>query len=135
MEQSSSTIEQLMTTGVLTAPAETGVREAAERLVAEGVGSLVVVDETGRPMGLFTNTDLAAFVAEGAATDATVGEYATEEMITVATGSSIREAAARMIRQGVHHLPVTDEEGEVVGMLSTMDLAAHFSYTGGTDMI
>jgi CBS domain-containing protein len=86
-------------------------------------------------MGVFTNTDLARCVAEGSEAGATVEEYTTEEVITVEAGSSLREAAARMIRRGVHHLPVTDEEGEVVGMLSTMDLAAHFSYTGGTDMI
>jgi CBS domain-containing protein len=135
MEQSSSTIEQLMTTGVLTVPADAGVREAARTLVEEGVGSLVVVDGDDRPMGVFTNTDLARCVAEGSEAGATVEEYTTEEVITVEAGSSLREAAARMIRRGVHHLPVTDEEGEVVGMLSTMDLAAHFSYTGGTDMI
>lgn len=136
MEQSRSPIGRLMTDEVLTVRRETEIADAAATLIEEDVGSLVVRDEDDRAVGMFTNTDLAEFVAEGRSRDGgTVAEFMTDEVVTVGANDSLRDAAAKMIRHGVHHLPVTDEEGEIVGMLSTMDLTAHFSYTGGSDMI
>jgi CBS domain-containing protein len=55
------------------------------------------------------------------------------EVITVGMRESIRDAAARMITNGVHHLPVVDENGHVAGMLSTMDLTGYLSYTDARD--
>ncbi|MFC4358163.1 CBS domain-containing protein [Halobium salinum] len=135
MEQRSTPITQLMTVGVLTVPEDALVADAAAALLEEEVGSLVVVDGDDRPTGMFTTTDLADFVAARSGDDARVAEYMTEEVVTVGTQQSLREAAAKMMRHGIHHLPVTDEEGDVVGMLSTMDLTAHYSYTGGSDMV
>lgn len=127
-------VSRLMTSGVLTVATDTTVREAAETLLEERVGSLVVVDEETGPVGMFTNTDLAEFVSGGDAGDeATVSEYMSARVITVGVEESIRDAAARMISNGIHHLPVTDDEGDVVGMLSTMDLTAYSSYTDGRD--
>lgn len=135
MEQRRTPVERLMTTGVLTVAAETTVEDAAGTLLSEAVGSLVVVDQHDVPVGMFTNTDLAEFVSERSPADATVSEYMTNPVVTVGARSDLDEAAAKMIRHGVHHLPVTGEDGRIVGILSTMDLTSHFSYTGGTDMV
>ncbi|MFC6723910.1 cyclic nucleotide-binding/CBS domain-containing protein [Halobium palmae] len=136
MEQNRSPVGRLMTDGVLSVQGETPIANAAATLVEEDVGSLVVRGEDGRVVGVFTNTDLAEFVAGGRSRDgATVAEFMTDEVVTIGASDSLTEAAAKMIRHEVHHLPVTDDEGEIVGMLSTMDLTAHFSYTGGSDMV
>ncbi|MFC7203032.1 CBS domain-containing protein [Haloferax namakaokahaiae] len=136
MEQERTAVTRLMTPEVLTVTTDASVEEAAKTLLAEDIGSLVVVDETGRPVGMFTTTDLAEFVSDsGTPGDTTVSQYMTNRVVSIGTHDSIRDAAAKMIRHGIHHLPVTDEQGSVAGMLSTMDLTSHFSYTGGTDMI
>jgi len=134
MERDGVPVTRLMTSGVLTVAADTRVREAAETLLEERVGSLVVVDEANQPVGMFTNTDLAEFVSGGKAGDeATVSEYMSSRVVTIGVGESLRDAAARMISNRIHHLPVTDDAGDVVGMLSTMDLTAYSSYTDGRD--
>lgn len=134
MERDGVPVSRLMTSGVLTVATDTTVREAADTLLEERVGSLVVVDEETGPVGVFTNTDLAEFVSAGDAGDeATVSEYMSARVITVGVEESIRDAAARMISNGIHHLPVTDDADDVVGMLSTMDLTAYSSYTDGRD--
>jgi CBS domain-containing protein len=133
MDQDGPPVAQLMTSGLLTVPADRTVRDAAQTLLTENVGSLVVVDERDDPVGMFTTTDLAAFVAGEPSTGATVSEYMSSRVITIDRRESIRDAAARMLSNGIHHLPVTDEDGGVVGMLSTMDLTAYFSYTDGRD--
>lgn len=133
MRQETSPVAQLMTSGVFTVTPDTPVREAAESLLEMDVGSLVVVDEDNRPVGMLTNTDLVEILSRGdVGDDTTVAQYMTNEIITISTRSSIREAAAKMINNRIHHLPVTDE-GNVVGMLSTMDLTSYLSYTAGAD--
>ncbi|WP_195759378.1 CBS domain-containing protein [Haloferax marinisediminis] len=125
-----------MTSGVCTVATDATVEDAVSTLLAEGISSLVVVDETATPVGMFTNSDLATFVSEGGSpADVTVSAWMTDHVVTIDARNSIRDAAAKMIRHGIHHLPVTDDEGHVVGMLSTMDLTAHFSYTGGSDVV
>lgn len=136
MERERIPVSQLMTTGVLTVAADASVRDAAGTLLDEDVGSLVVVDGADQPVGMFTTTDLAEFVSEGdSGADAAVSEYMTDRVVSVGAENSVRDAAAKMIRHDIHHLPVTDDGGGVVGMLSTMDLTAYSSYTDGSDMI
>jgi CBS domain-containing protein len=84
---------------------------------------------------MFTTTDLARAVSAGnPATETTVEEYMTEDFYTLDARNGARDAAAKMIGRGVHHLPVVDDEGAVVGMVSTMDITAYLSYRTATDM-
>lgn len=136
MERERTAVTRLMTSGVLTVRTDTKVEDAAKAFLSEGVGSLVVVDETDQAVGVFTNTDLAKFVSEGGSpADATVSQYMTNQVVTIGTHNSTRDAAAKMIRHGIHHLPVTDGKGSVIGMLSSMDLTSYYAYTGGTDVV
>lgn len=127
-------VAQLMTSDVQTVTATASIEDAAQTLLDEDIGSLVVVDDDHYPVGMFTTTDIAEFAAQSEnRDDATVNQYMTERMITVGEQDSLRDAAATLISKGIHHLPVTDEEGVVVGMLSTLDLTAYYSYTDGQD--
>ena len=136
MEQARTSVERLMTSGILTVSDDATVEDAAARLSAEKIGSLVVVDGDDVPVGMFTTSDLATFVSEGGSrANEAVSQYMTATVVTITTQSSLTEAAAKMIRHGIHHLPVTGDEGQIVGMLSTMDLTSHYSYTTGSDMI
>ncbi len=128
-------VTELMSTNIRTVTAETTITGAAETLVKEGIGSLVVVDDTDQPVGMFTTTDLARAVSDGnPATETTVGEYMTEDFYTLNASNGARDAAAKMIGRGVHHLPVVDEDGAVIGMVSTMDITSYLSYRAATDM-
>ncbi|MFZ0896300.1 MAG: CBS domain-containing protein, partial [Candidatus Nitrosopolaris sp.] len=50
-------------------------------------------------------------------------------LITIGKNSSIEEAAAMMIKNGVRHLPVVTEDkknpNDIIGMISTTDIAKH----------
>ncbi|WP_410767378.1 CBS domain-containing protein [Haloferax sp. DFSO60] len=136
MEQERTAVTRLMTSGVLTVTTDTAVEDAAKTFLSEDVGSLVVVDENDHPVGVFTTTDLAKFVSDGELrADTAVSQFMTNQVVTIGTHNSLGDAAAKMIRYGIHHLPVVNDDGSVAGMLSTMDLTSYFSYTGGTDMI
>ena len=53
----------------------------------------------------------------------TVGEYMTKQPATVDSGLQILDALDRMYSDGIRHLPVVDEAGSLVGMLSSRDIA------------
>jgi CBS domain-containing protein len=128
-------VTQLMSKSLHTITPDTTVTDAAGTLITEGIGSLVVVNDANHPVGLFTNTDLARLVSDGRSpAETTVEEYMTDEFFTLNAQNGARDAAAKMIGKNVHHLPVVDDDGAVVGMVSTMDITAYLSYRTVTDM-
>lgn len=117
-------VDQCMSRPVETVGRDTPVTDAAAELVAHGVGSLVVVDDEGRMEGLVTATDFVRMVRDGAASpDATVAEFMRTDVVTTTRQTPVRDVAATMVEHLVHHVPVV-EDGEVVGMVSTLDLTA-----------
>lgn len=121
-------VGRVMSTQVVTVPPETPVEEAADRLLRESIGSLVVVDEDDQAQGILTSTDFVRVVAEGESSDeTTVLDHMSENVATVTAQDDIEEAADKFITYDIHHLPVTDDHEGVIGMLSTADLAAYIS--------
>ena len=93
--------------------------EAARRMREAHVTSVLV---RGEPAGIVTDRDLRNRVlAEGLGPEAKVASIATSSPRTVASGTPIHEAWARLLEAGVHHLPVLDG-GEIVGVLTASDL-------------
>lgn len=136
MDAQSAPIEKLMSTDLLTVTPDTDVVDAADILLDEGVGSLVVLDGGGHLAGMLTSTDFVAVVsADQASHTATVGDYMSKNVLTVSATATLYDAAVKMMREGVQHLPVTRGDDGVVGMLSATDLTAQLTYMGssGTD--
>jgi len=103
---------------------ETPVREAAELLRDPAVEALVVLDAT-TVVGIVTESDVVAMVAE---TDdrPPVGALMSRPVTTISTGTTMSEAGRRMQRQGVKHLPLT-EDGVYLGLVSAKHLAPYLS--------
>jgi len=128
-------VDRLMTDQVVTVTPGTRLTDAAETMLAHGIGSLVVVDDDARLVGVLTGTDFLDIIASGRASpDATVEQYMTDQVVTAGVGDDIGDAAAAMITNDIQHLPVVDADAGVVGMLSTTDLTAYLSYERGTDV-
>ncbi|WP_251342828.1 CBS domain-containing protein [Haloplanus halophilus] len=124
----STLVADAMTAPMLTLDAETPVDEAAQGMLEAGIKSLVVVGEGCRPEGIFTSTDALRVAADGRPTDeATVGEYMTTTVETVSPDDPLSTVARRMVEADVSHLPVTDADGNGVGILTTTDLAEALS--------
>lgn len=121
-------VGRLMTSDVLTVTPETSVETAAEKLIDENIGSLVVVDDNDQLEGILTSTDFVRIVRDCAPKDnSTVGEHMSQEVVTVTAQDTIQDASDRMITYKIHHLPVVDDDEQVIGILSTRDLTAYLS--------
>jgi CBS domain-containing protein len=124
------TVGDLMTRPVLTVAADDPVVEVAGAMREQGVNSVVVIDEACHPTHVLTSTDYVAMTADGVDPHVTtVAAVATEGVVTVGTGESVGTAARAMAEHDISHLPVVDDDGEVVGILTTTDLAAHVGAT------
>lgn len=121
-------VARLMTTDVKTVTPDTLVEDAADVMLDNVIGSVVVVDDDGELEGILTRTDFVAIVAGQKPKDQTpVREYMTSDVLTAGAGDSIREVADRMVEAGIHHMPVVDPEEGVIGMITTSDLTTYLS--------
>ena len=122
-------VGRLMSTDLHTVSPDTLVEDAAQVLLENDVGSVLVVDGEGGLEGILTRTDFVEIVAKSQPkAQTTVSKYMTDDVITTDAGASIRDVADVMMEHGFHHVPVVDEDDRVVGMLTTTDLAAYLSH-------
>jgi CBS domain-containing protein len=116
-------VTDVMTTPMLTLAAETAIDEAARAMQEADIKSLVIVGEGCQPAGIFTSTDALAALADAEpAGEVTVEEYMTTPVETISPETTLTAAASRM--QEYSHLPVTDSDGDAVGILTKTDLAS-----------
>jgi CBS domain-containing protein len=109
-----------MSRDLLTASPDESLREAAGRMVARGVGAVLVMDEE-RLAGILTERDLLKAVAGGLTEDARVRDWMTRHPETVDAEETADHAAALMIHGGFRHLPVLEGDA-VAGIVSIRDL-------------
>jgi CBS domain-containing protein len=120
-------VAQLMTSDLETVTPDTLVEAAADLMLDQTIGSVVVVNEDDELEGILTRTDFVAIVAGQEPKDQTpVSAYMTSDVLTAAGGESIRTVADRMVEAGIHHVPVVDDE-EVIGIITTTDLTGYLS--------
>ena len=100
------------------------IAAAAREFIAHGVSSLVVAQQ-GRIVGLFTKNDLTRCCAEraGSLEETKVSEYMKEDVFTTTPAADLDEVVRTMIREGFHHVPVS-EGGKPMGMITYGDILA-----------
>jgi CBS domain-containing protein len=104
--------------------AETPVREVLRAMKAERVGSMVVADERGAPVGIFTTNDVLERVAAGEApAEAPIISVMTPFPVTLEDEATLADAAIAMARHGIRHVVVT-RDGKLAGVVSERDLFA-----------
>ncbi|CAO3422314.1 CBS domain-containing protein [Azospirillum doebereinerae] len=107
---------------VVALPPQASVRDAAKRMKAEHVASIVVTDAGDHALGIFTERDLTdRVVADGLDPDATaLAVVMTPCPVTTGPETPVEEALRRMATNGLRHLPVV-RDGRVVGIVSMRD--------------
>ena len=138
-------VRDLMTTDPLTVSADTLLKEAARTMVRNKVSGLPVIGD-GALIGIVTEGDflrqeanrdqpyrfslLDALFGEGTVDPPaveTVAEVMTENVITIRPEATIGEAARVMANKRVKRLPVIDEDGALIGIISRADVVNAFT--------
>ncbi len=118
-------IAEVMTDRPRAVTPQTSVREAAQLMESEDVGSLPVVEDGARLIGIVTDRDVAVrVVGRGLDPDATaVGEVASTDVVALTPEHDLDEALRLMAHEQVRRLPIVVREYELVGMLTQADIA------------
>lgn len=109
---------------VILASADETVAEAAARMERQGVGTLVVTEEDGKPAGILTDRDVALrCVGRGLDPYATdVGDAMTSPVRTVSESTAIEDALSLMASGGNRRLAVVDADERLVGIVALDDV-------------
>jgi CBS domain-containing protein len=102
------------------------VAQALTLMRRRGIRSLVVDLTTGDETryGIVTTTDIRDKIVatERDPLSATVADIMTSPVTRARPDWTLRKAARKMGEIGTHHLPVEDDRGSLVGMISTTDI-------------
>jgi CBS domain-containing protein len=118
-------IAEVMTDRPRAITPQTSIREAARLMDEEGVGSLPIVSEGARLVGIVTDRDIAIrAVGHGRDPEQTpVAEIASEEVYALTPDDDLDDALQTMARAQVRRVPIVVRENELVGMVSQADVA------------
>jgi CBS domain-containing protein len=142
------TVADIMSRDPIVVRPETPLQEAIKILAERRISGLPVVDETSNLVGIISETDLmwqqtgvtppayimfldsviylqnpAEYERElHKALGQTVGEVMSQNPITITPDKTVTEAARLMHDRNIHRLPVLDNEGQVIGILTRGDI-------------
>jgi CBS domain-containing protein len=98
------------------------LRAATEVMARHSIGAVLVGTETGT-VGILSERDVVGALASGADPDrSTVAGAMSHDVVSLRPHDSLYDAAVDMLDLGIRHVPVLDERGAVLGMVSIRDL-------------
>ena len=117
-------VKDVMVTNVVTVDVNVNVKKAVERMNAQVIGCLVVL-EKGHYAGMLTERDvLARIVAEARNPEKVfVGQVMSKPLTVVDPETSLEEAIKLMLEKKVKKLPVIENE-KLVGLITMTDIAS-----------
>ena len=145
-------VKEIMTKEVITVHPEASIRELAELLVSNRISGVPVVDAAGERRGIVSEGDL---LRKEAAPDApaelcilgaiiyynglteyrdafrkfaalTAEQIMTEKVMTVKGEDEVGKVAKLMLNKHIKRLPVVDDNGQLVGIVSRADIVKMF---------
>jgi len=140
-----TTVKDVMTTRVIWVRKDATFREMAVALREYRVSAFPVVDDDRKVIGVVSEADMLnkeALIDESGFVDGilhrrdqakargvTAGDLMTTAVVAVRPEDSVEHAAKLMYDRGVKRLPVTDENGHLVGIISRADVLSVFDRT------
>ena len=100
---------------------DTTLLEAAAAMESSDLGSLAVVEGTNL-LGLVTERDIRRAVAKGTDLETAVSTVMSDDPDTFDPDLDVWDAATWIAESGYRHLPVVDDDGSLLGVVSIRDL-------------
>jgi CBS-domain-containing membrane protein len=131
-------VADVMTRNVVTLSSQQSMLDVARKFVEHDVVAAPVIDESGRCVGFFSAADFlrrelklrqqadagSETAAAAAASAAPVSRFMSGTVQSLLPGEPLVKAARMMCEQHLHRVPIVNDDGRVVGIVSTMDIVA-----------
>jgi CBS domain-containing protein len=131
MSVESVPVSSLMTNNVKLATENQTIRVVCRMMYENKIGSIVILKDTTygnaedkRPIGIVTERDIVRLIghSDPLLIDAPVREVMSSPLITINPNSSIRDAMESMQQKDIRKLPVVDNKGKMVGIVTDKDI-------------
>jgi L-aspartate semialdehyde sulfurtransferase len=96
------------------------IQAIAERIVTKSVNHIVVVDDSGKLLGIVTSWDITRAMAEG---KKALADIESRNVITAKPDEPLEIASKRMAQNNISALPVIDIERKVLGIITSEDVS------------
>ncbi len=126
------TVSSIMTPNVITVNEKQTLREGSKFMYQHNIGGLIVLmdtsnnetEEIDKPIGIITERDIARLVAfsSNLSTDTAISEVMSKPLITINQNSSIKEVTELMQQNDIRRLPIVDNKGKLVGIITAKDI-------------
>ena len=116
----------MMLTNVITASPNMTAKITIETMYEKHIGCVVAIDEDKKCIGIFTERDAIRLVAENVQLDEPLENVMTKNVVTITEDSSINEVRRIICAHRIRHLPVVNQKGKLVGLLSVRDMLDQF---------
>lgn len=120
-------IKNMMTREPAKCTLETSLHDVAQLMVENDCGCIPVVEKEGSktPIGMITDRDivLRTVAHNKNPLNMIAGEVMTDNVISVTPDTTVEAACDLMEKNHIRRLAVTDENGDLVGMLAQADVA------------
>jgi CBS domain-containing protein len=125
----------VMTRDVFCVAADVDIGVVAALLLETGLTAVPVVNDAGCPLGLVSTADVVRAavpdhraprhlaLVEDIAPTATAGDAMHRVEVAVRPDETVPAVAARMLANHAQHVPVLDDDGRLIGMLTAIDIA------------
>ena len=135
-------VTQIMSRDMTCARRDLDVSQVVELMVRHRIGCVPVVEDPGRPIGMITKLDLVEQIVscDRGETDSpsgrnlvplTANELMMPLAITLGERASVAHVSALMASEDVHHIPIVDDDGRLIGIVSTMDIVRWLAKNDG----
>lgn len=123
-------LTEIMARDLTCARGDFDAEQVADLMLRTHIGCVPVVDADGRPLGMITKYDL--IERHGSSRPAlTAAQLMMPLTIAVSERATIAHAATLMAAEDIHHLLVVDDAGQLIGIVSTMDIVRWLARNDG----
>ncbi|MEN3000010.1 MAG: CBS domain-containing protein [Acidilobaceae archaeon] len=123
-------VSEYMSSPVLVVRPEDSLAYARNLMLSKEISRLVVVDSDMKPIGTITTSDIISFISareESTLDEVLVREAMPKEVVTIEESKTVKAAAYLMLKHKVGGLPVVDEKGSLVGIITRTDVLRAFA--------
>ncbi|MCY0860152.1 MAG: CBS domain-containing protein [Sulfolobaceae archaeon] len=115
-------VKGVMTKNVITAKKEATIKELTQVMASKNIGSVIIVDDKGEPIGIVTERDIIKALGRGLGIDTKAEEIMSKPLITVNENTGVHDALQLMILKNIRHLVVVNDDNKMTGIASIRDL-------------
>ena len=124
-------VRDIMSSPIVTATQEESVKSVAIRMKKKGIGAIVVVDGSKKPIGIVTEGDIVRRLVTGLSSESVsvkVKEVMSKPLLVIYEGKRLEEATRAMSSKKIKKLGVVDDSKRLIGIVTASDIMRNVGY-------